>query len=304
MEWYNPRGSLVAIITPFKDGNLDLEAFTHLINWHAGLGTAAIVVAGTTGEASTMDYDEQVGIVAVAVEIAGDRIPIIAGTGSNNTLEAIKLTQGAKLVGACAGLSITPYYNKPTQNGLVKHFSAVAESSDLPMILYNVTSRTGVTLSVESMVELATRHENIVGIKEADGNMARMSSIFQAFGPGSDFMVYSGDDFTNFTAMALGARGTISVVANVLPLMMSNMWHAGGHLGHWMKAREIHFNLMPMCTAMFLETNPGPAKAALALMEKCTPEIRLPMTPLSQGNMEVLTRTLRHYKLIGPAVYR
>ncbi|MDD2915167.1 MAG: 4-hydroxy-tetrahydrodipicolinate synthase [Gallionella sp.] len=274
------KGSIVAIVTPMhEDGSLDLTAFRALIDFHVGQGTDGIVVVGTTGESPTVDVEEHEMLIQVAVEHSAGRIPVIAGTGANSTREAIELAAFSKKAGADASLSVVPYYNKPTQEGLYQHFKAIAEAVDMPHILYNVPGRTVADMSNDTVLRLA-QIPNIVGIKDATGNIERGSDLLQRAPEG--FAVYSGDDASTLALMLLGAHGTISVTANVAPKLMHEMCVAALN-GEVAKAREINFKLLGLHRHLFVEANPIPVKWAVARMGKMKNALRLPLTPLSLG---------------------
>jgi 4-hydroxy-tetrahydrodipicolinate synthase len=287
-------GSLIPIITPFKDGAVDEKRFVQLIEFHIAGGTDGIVPCGTTGESATLSHQEHERIIDICVEAVNHRVPVIAGTGSNNTCEAIKLTRCAKTAGADGALLITPYYNRPTQEGLYQHYRAIASEVDIPLILYNVPGRTGVNMLPETVARLAEL-PTIVGIKEATGSLRHVCDIIRLCGP--DFDVFSGDDFTNYAILTAGGRGIISVTANVVPERIAAMWDAFA-AGDYIKSREIHYELIPLHDAMFLETNPIPVKTALGLMGKINPEMRLPLSPLSPANLDKLKKVLANYRLL------
>ncbi|MGA8051367.1 MAG: 4-hydroxy-tetrahydrodipicolinate synthase [Burkholderiales bacterium] len=272
-------GSLVAIVTPMlEDGSLDLDSFRRLIDWHVAEGTDGIVVVGTTGESPTVDFDEHKALIRLAVEHAKGRIPIIAGTGGNSTAEAVELTESAKHAGATACLSVVPYYNKPTQEGLYRHFRAVAEKVGLPMVLYNVPGRTVADLQNDTVLRLA-QVPNIIGIKDATANIERGTDLVKR--APRDFAIYSGEDSTALALILLGGHGVISVTANVAPKLMHQMC-AAALVGDVKKAREINLRLLPLHQRLFLEANPIPVKWALAEMGMMSHGLRLPMTPLSE----------------------
>lgn len=272
------KGSLVAIVTPMHDdGSLDLERYRALIDWHIEQGTDGIVVVGTTGESPTVDFDEHRTLIRVAVEQAAGRIPVIAGTGANATREAIELSVYAKEVGADASLSVVPYYNKPTQEGLYQHFKAIAEAVDIPQILYNVPGRTVADISNDTVLRLA-EIPNIVGIKDATGNLERGADLLRR--APRDFAVYSGDDATGLALMLLGGHGVISVTANVAPKLMHEMCAAALE-GNLIRARELNNRLMGLHKYLFIEANPIPVKWALAELGLIRGGIRLPLTPLA-----------------------
>jgi 4-hydroxy-tetrahydrodipicolinate synthase len=271
-------GSIVAIVTPMhEDGSLDYPRLRNLIDWHVREGTDGIVIVGTTGESPTVDWDEHCELIRVAVEHSAGRIPVIAGTGANSTSEAVELTEYAKKVGATAGLSVVPYYNKPTQEGLYRHFKAIAEAVDLPMILYNVPGRTVADLGNDTALRLA-KVPGVIGIKDATGNIERGSDMVKRAPKG--FAVYSGDDASALALILLGGQGTISVTANVAPRLMHQMC-AAGLAGDAITAREINRRLLGLHRNLFVEANPIPVKWACAQMGLIGPGIRLPLTPLS-----------------------
>ncbi len=282
------EGSIVAIVTPIKNGCIDESAYLKLLDFHIKKGTDGIVTCGCTGEPATMAMEEHKSIVEKTVDFVEGRVPVIAGTGSNNTKEAIELTQFAEKAGADAALLITPYYNKPTPTGLYRHYKEVAENVSIPIILYNVPSRTGVSILPETVAELS-QIKNIVAIKEASGSIDQVSKILLLSECG--FIVLSGDDAMTLPVIALGGRGVISVAANVVPGRMHEMVEAGLR-NDWDKARGIYFSLLPLFKALFIETNPIPVKAALSLMKYIEPEWRLPLTPPMPENLEKIRRAM------------
>ncbi len=272
-------GSLVAIVTPMhEDGRLDMARFRELIDWHVAEGTDGIVVVGTTGESPTVDFDEHKELIRVAVDHAKGRIPVIAGTGGNSTAEAVELTESAKKAGATACLSVVPYYNKPTQEGLYRHFRKVAETADLPMIMYNVPGRTVADLANDTVMRLA-QVPGIIGIKDATANIERGTDLIKR--APRNFALYSGDDATALALILLGGHGTISVTANVAPRLMHEMC-AAALVGDVKKAREINLRLLALHQKLFVEANPIPVKWALAQMGRIEAGLRLPMTPLAE----------------------
>jgi 4-hydroxy-tetrahydrodipicolinate synthase len=283
-------GSIVAIVTPMRDdGKLDFPRFKTLMDWHIAEGTDGIVVVGTTGESPTVNFDEHKELIRVAVQHAAGRIPIIAGTGANSTAEAVELTESAKKAGATACLSVVPYYNKPTQEGLYRHFRAAAEAVDIPQIVYNVPGRTVADIANDTVLRLA-QLPNIVGIKDATANIERGSDLLRRVP--KDFAVYSGDDATGISLMLLGGHGIISVTANVAPRLMHQMCAAA--LAADVKlARELNFRLLPLHQKLFVEANPIPVKWALAQMGQIGPGLRLPLTPLSAQYHEIVIEALR-----------
>jgi len=271
-------GSLVAIVTPMhQDGTLDLAGFRKLIDWHIAEGTDGVVVVGTTGESPTVDFDEHKELIRVAVAHARGRIPVIAGTGGNSTAEAIELTESAKQAGATACLSVVPYYNKPTQEGLYRHFRKIAETVDLPMLLYNVPVRTVTDLQNDTVLRLA-QVPGIIGIKDATANMERGSDLIRR--APRNFAIYSGEDAGALALILLGGHGVISVTANVAPRLMREMC-AAALVGDVKKARELNLRLLPLHQRLFVETNPAPVKWAMAQMGLIEAGLRLPLAPLS-----------------------
>jgi 4-hydroxy-tetrahydrodipicolinate synthase len=296
-----PTGSIVAIVTPMhEDGRLDLPRFRALIDWHIAEGTDGIVVVGTTGESPTVDFDEHKELIRVAVEHSAGRIPIIAGTGGNSTVEAIELTESAKKAGANACLSVVPYYNKPTQEGMYRHFRAVAERVDIPHILYNVPSRTIADLANDTTLRLA-QVPNIVGIKDATASIERGSDLVRR--APKDFAVYSGDDASGLALIFMGGRGIISVPANIAPRQMHEMC-AAGLAGDVKRARELNFKLLGLHTRLFVEANPIPVKWAAAQLGLIGPGIRLPLTPLSAQFHDVVRDAMRQAELAPAAGLR
>ncbi|HSF69491.1 MAG TPA: 4-hydroxy-tetrahydrodipicolinate synthase [Nitrospira sp.] len=287
-------GSIVAIVTPFRKGKVDERAFADLIEWQIANGTNGIVPCGTTGESATLTHEEHHRVIKLTVEVVKGRVPVIAGTGSNSTDEAISLTQHAREAGADAALLITPYYNKPSQEGLYRHYKAVAEAVDLPLVLYNIPGRTGVNMLPATVARLAVM-KNIVGIKEGSGSVQQASDIAQACG--DRLTVLSGDDPLTLPMMAVGAKGVITVTANVMPKEMAQLV-ASFLAGRLDEARRIHFALSPLFAALFYETNPIPVKEALGMMGKIDPELRLPLCTMSADHRTQLARVLKEMQLI------
>lgn len=275
------RGTTVALITPFKsDFSLDEPRLRGLVDWHIEQGTDVILACGTTGESATLSHDEHHRVIELVIEQADARVPVLAGAGSNSTAEAISLTRHATKAGADAILSVGPYYNKPTQNGYYEHFKAIAESTDKPVLLYNVPGRTASNISAETTLRLA-EIPNIIGVKEASGNLSQIMSIL-ANRP-LDFLVLSGDDALTLAMMALGADGVISVIANQAPALLHKMVHAALD-GDWNKARELHYKLLPLMEFNFCESNPIPVKTACAMMGLVEEVVRLPLVRMSESN--------------------
>ncbi|MFH1640515.1 MAG: 4-hydroxy-tetrahydrodipicolinate synthase [Candidatus Omnitrophota bacterium] len=289
------KGSIVAIITPFRNGKLDEKKLRDLIEFHIKNGTNGIVPCGTTGESATLSFDEHDRVIEITIEQAAKRVPVIAGTGSNSTEEAVMLTKHAAKAGADASLQVSPYYNRPTQKGLYEHFKAIAESVNIPIVLYNIASRTGVNIEPETIAKLARDCKNIVGVKEASGSLDQMSRI-KALCPG-DFNLISGDDSLTLPVLSIGGTGVISVVANIVPRDVANLI-GEFEKGNFKKAKEIHFRLLPLIKAMFIETNPIPVKTAMGLMGMCEPGLRLPMCGMLPENLEKLKKALKEYGLL------
>jgi 4-hydroxy-tetrahydrodipicolinate synthase len=289
------RGAFVAIITPFRDGRIDEQGLVDLIEFQLASGSHGIVPCGTTGESATMSHAEHHRVVELTIQTVNGRVPVLAGTGSNSTAESIELTRHAKEAGADGALMITPYYNKPSQEGLYQHFKAVAEAVDIPIILYNVPSRTSVNMLPETVARCA-RIDNIAGIKEATGSLQQVSELVQLCPPA--FAILSGDDFTAMPTVAVGGSGVISVTSNVAPGEMAAMMDAA-LAGDYARARELHYRLLPLMTAMFLDTNPVPAKAALAMLGRIgSPAVRLPLVETTQSNLTKLKTVLAEQGLL------
>jgi len=274
------QGSMVALVTPMRaDGSIDEDAFARLIEWQIAEGTHGIIPVGTTGESPTLSHDEHKRVVELAIQVARRRIPVIAGAGSNSTAEAIHLAQHAKKAGADAVLVVTPYYNKPTQDGLLRHYTAIADEADIPVIIYNIPGRSVIDMSVETMARLA-KHRNIVGVKDATANLTRPLHTTRACG--AEFAQLSGEDHTAIAYLASGGHGCISVTANVAPRLCSEM-HLAWQAGDVKKAMAIQARLVPLHDAMFVESNPGPVKYAASLLGFGTATCRLPMAPIAEA---------------------
>lgn len=287
-------GSMVAIVTPFHNGAIDEEKLRELIAFQIENGTSAIVPCGTTGESATLTHEEHSRVVSITIEAVQKKVPVIAGTGSNSTQEAIQLTQRAKKSGADAALLITPYYNKPTQEGLYLHYQAVAEAVDIPIILYNVPGRTSVNLLPQTVERLA-QIENIVGIKEASGSLSQVTEIIQRCG--DKIVVVSGDDALTLPVLAVGGAGVISVAANIIPDRMAELVNSFQQ-GNWSRARDLNLDLNQLFQALFYETNPIPVKTALFLMGKIRKEFRLPLSDMSEWNLSRLKEVMINYQLL------
>lgn len=289
------KGSIVAIVTPFKNGKFDEKKFRELIDFQIKNGTSGIVPCGTTGESATLSFDEHERVIEIAIEQAKKRVPVIAGTGSNSTDEAVALTKYAASAGADASLQVSPYYNRPTQKGLYDHFKAIADSVRIPIILYNIASRTGVNIEPETIAKLALSCKNIVAVKEASGNLDQMSRI-KALCP-ANFQLISGDDSLTLPVLAIGGTGVISVAANIVPAATADLVNTFLE-GDIKEAQRIHYKLLPLIKALFIETNPIPVKAAMGLLGMCEPDLRLPMSPILPENQEKLKKALVDYGLL------
>ncbi len=285
-------GSIVAMVTPFKDGEVDYDKLGELVDFHVDNGTNAIIPCGTTGESPTLTHSEHGEVVGKVIEVSNGRIPVIAGSGSNNTSEAISLTRHAKEAGADASLIITPYYNKPTQQGLYDHYKAILDEVDIPIIIYNVPSRTGVSISPETVARLY-EFNNIVAIKEATGDIDQASHILNL----CDINVLSGDDSLTLPIMSVGGKGVVSVLANILPREVSELTSSILN-GEIENSQKQHINLFPLCKAMFIETNPIPVKTAMKLLGRLNGEMRLPLCNMSVENERQLKKALQEYGLI------
>ena len=289
------QGSFVAMVTPFKNGTVDETKVRELVEFHVAHGTDGLIPCGTTGESPTLSHDEHKRVVEAVIGAARGRIRVVAGTGSNSTAEAIDLTRHAEKAGAAGALVVNPYYNKPTQEGLYRHFRAVAESVAIPILVYNIQSRTAVNVETATLERLVRDAKNVTGVKEASGSLDQMSQVIAACGP--DFWVLSGDDNITLPLLAIGGHGVVSVIANILPRETADMVHAALD-GDWKRARDLHYRLFPMARAAFLETNPIPIKEAMAMAGMIEPEFRLPMCRMSDANRERLRAVLTQYSLV------
>lgn len=289
------QGAMVAIVTPFRDGRIDETTLRQLIEFQIANGTHGIVPCGTTGESATLSFSEHERVVEITVEQANKRVPVIAGTGSNNTEEAIRLTRHAKSAGADGALMITPYYNKPTQEGLYRHYRTVAEKVDIPIILYNIPGRTAVNMEPNTVARLA-EIDNIVGIKEGSGSLKQVTDIIALCD--ERFVVVSGEDYLTYPMLCVGGKGVISVVSNVAPRDMADLCNLSFD-GNFAEAKNLFYRMLPICHALFYETNPAPVKAALLMMKMIpSDEVRLPLVPMSVANRERLRADLQAYGLI------
>jgi 4-hydroxy-tetrahydrodipicolinate synthase len=283
------KGSLVALITPFRDGKVDEKAFQSFVDWQIEQGTEGVVPCGTTGESPTLSHAEHKRVVELCVDVAKGRVPVVAGAGSNSTEEAIDFTRHAKQVGADAALVVTPYYNKPTQEGLYQHYKAIADAVDLPIIIYNIPARCVIDMSVATMARLA-KLPNIVGVKDATNDLARPLRTRMAIGP--EFSMLSGEDVTAIAFLGQGGDGCISVTANVAPRACADM-HQAWRRGETAAAMKINERLLPLHDALFCETSPAPVKYACSLLAKSTPDVRLPLVPASAQAQEQVRAAMR-----------
>jgi 4-hydroxy-tetrahydrodipicolinate synthase len=288
-------GAFTAIVTPFRNGSIDEEAYRQLIEWQLEQGIDGLVPCGTTGESATLSHEEHEKVIGICIDQVKKRVPVLAGAGSNNTVEAIRLLKFAKKTGADAGLMISPYYNKPTQDGIFRHFKAIAAECDLPMIVYNVPGRTGSNVAASTMVRMYNEIPSVIGCKEASADLCQISDILD--GCDDKFSLLSGDDFTVLPTLAVGGTGVISVVSNFMPKDMHDMC-AAWFAGKTEEAKKLHYKLLPLAHACFLESNPIPVKRALALMGKIADEIRLPLCPLAAANDEKLKAVLKKAGLV------
>ena len=289
-------GAFTALVTPFKNGQVDEEKYRELIEWQITEGINGLVPCGTTGESATLSHSEHEKIIKICIDQVKKRVPVIAGAGSNNTKEAIDLTRFAKSAGADAALSITPYYNKPTQEGLVAHFKAIAKEVSIPTFVYNVPGRTGVNVAPATMARIYKEIPDVIGVKEATGDVLQASNIMELVD--DKFILLSGDDFVLVPLMSIGCKGVISVVSNLVPKAFAQMC-AAGNAGNTKLAKELHYKMTALCRACFLETNPIPVKTALSYMGKMTLEFRLPLVPLAAANDATLRDVLQKSKLIA-----
>jgi 4-hydroxy-tetrahydrodipicolinate synthase len=289
------KGIYTALVTPFKDGKLDEKAFKNLIEFQLKGGINGVVPCGTTGEAPTLSFEEHEKVIELAVKYVNGKVPVIAGTGSNSTQEAIELTKGAKKLGANFCLLTTPYYNKPTQEGLYQHFKTIADAVNIPLILYNIPGRTGINMTPETVFRLS-RIKNIVGIKEAAGSLAQVSDIYRL--TKGKFTILSGDDNLFLPMMSVGSVGVISVLSNIMPKELQSLYRAFLIEKNIRKAMDIHTRLMPLFQGMFVETNPIPIKEAMAYMGMIKKEFRLPLCPLSEANSRFMKVLLNEYGLL------
>lgn len=286
------KGSIVALVTPFKNGGVDEKKIKELIEFHIKNGTNGILPCGTTGESPTLSSEEHKRVIEVCIEASAGRVAVLAGTGSNSTSEAITLTEHAAKAGADGALIVTPYYNKPSQEGLYRHFKAIADAVDIPIILYNIAGRTAKNIETSTVVRLANDCKNIIGVKEASGSLDQMQSV--KISCPKDFILFSGDDALTLPVLSIGGAGVISVVANIIPADTAQLVKLfnEGKIG---EARELHFKMLPLIKAMFIETNPIPVKTAMEFLGYCSGELRLPLCEMSEENISKLQIALKDY---------
>ncbi len=287
-------GSMVALVTPFKDGRTDWESLEGLVEFHVKNGTNGIVPCGTTGESATLSHQEHDDVVKAVVKSVKKRVPVIAGTGSNSTAEAIRLTQEAEKAGADGALLISPYYNRPTQEGIYQHYKKVASEVGIPLIVYNIPGRTGSKIEPETLARLS-EIKNVAGVKEATGSVDQAIDVLRLCR--ESFAVLSGEDSLTFSLMALGGKGVISTVANIVPKEMADLTNACLK-GDWEKGKKLQLKLVPLIRAVFVETNPIPIKTALSIMGKCRGDLRLPLPPMAEGNLKKLREAMTGFGLI------
>lgn len=289
------EGTTVAIVTPFKNGEVDEQTLRDLVEFHVEKGTSAVLPCGTTGESPTLSHEEHDKVIEICIDACKGRIPILAGTGSNSTAEAIRLTKHAADAGADGALVVTPYYNKPMQEGLYQHFKAVAESVDIPIVLYNIPGRCSRNIEPETMCRLATDCKNIIGVKEAAGSLEQMQKIIDICP--KDFIVLSGDDAMTLPLLKIGGKGVVSVVANFIPQDVNAMIDAYNS-GNEDEAQAMHDKMLPLIESMFCETNPAPVKTAMEMLNMCSADLRLPMWPITEKSRAKVKNALINYELL------
>ncbi len=290
------KGATVAIVTPFKDGAVDYETLRSLVEFQIKHGTNAILPCGTTGESPTLDHDEHAKVIETCIDAAADRVPILAGTGSNSTKEAIDLTAHAAKAGASGALVVTPYYNKPTQKGLYRHFKAVADSVQIPIILYNIAGRTATNIETDTVAKLASDCKNIIGVKEASGSLDQAQSV--RLSCGKDFLILSGDDALTLPILGIGGSGVVSVLSNIIPGDIVNVINTFNE-GKIDEARELHYKILPLAKAMFVESNPQPVKKAMEFLGLCGGETRLPLCEMDDKNIASVKKALEAYGILN-----
>ncbi len=293
------KGSLVPLVTPFCEGRVDENRVLELLGWQLESGSHGVVVAGTTGEPDALSLEEREGLIELIVKAARRRAPVLAGTGTNNLSETLRLTEFAKRVGADGALVVVPYYIRPTQEGLYRYFRTIADAVDIPIVLYNIPGRAAANLEPPTIARLARDCRNIVGVKEANKDFEHVNRVIHACGP--NFHVYSGIELLCFPMLAIGGAGHISATANVLPREVARLYDLVA-AGNWDAARELHYHLLPLNDVLFVETNPVPVKTALGLMGKIDPEVRLPLVPMTPDHLDQLKRVLSQYGLLTQPV--
>lgn len=289
-------GSFVALVTPFRDGKVDEAKLRELVDFQIANKTDGLIPCGTTGESATLTYEEHDRVVEIVIDQARGRVPVVAGTGSNSTHEALELTQHAAAAGADACLVVVPYYNKPTQKGLIEHYSALAKAVEIPIVIYNIPGRTGINMLPATVVELARRFPNIAGVKESTGNLDQTTELAAALKDRKDFAIFSGDDSLTLPILAAGGRGVISVLANIAPRDTHELCAAFAR-GDLKKAQALHWKMFPLIKALFIESNPAPVKTAMELLGLCSSELRLPMVPVAPETRKKVAQALKDYGL-------
>ncbi len=290
------RGSIVALVTPFKDGRVDEDKLRELVEFHIKNGTNGIVPCGTTGESPTLNHEEHNRVIEVCIEATAGRVPVIAGTGSNSTAEALSLTQRAAKAGADAALVVAPYYNKPSQEGLYQHFKTIADNADIPIVLYNIAGRAAINIETKTVVRLANDCKNIIGVKEASGSLTQMQDV-KRLCP-DDFILLSGDDMLTVPLLSIGGVGVISVVANIIPADTAKVIQLFDE-GKFRESQELHYKIFPLAQSMFVDSNPGPVKYACELMGLCSGELRLPLWAISEVNRAKVKQALQNYGVLS-----
>jgi 4-hydroxy-tetrahydrodipicolinate synthase len=290
------RGSIVPVVTPFKDGALDLDGLADLLEWQIESGSHGVSVQGTTGEPSSLTLDERKQVIKVAAEIVNKRVPFVAGSASTNHAESIELSRYAQDVGADALLFISPYYCRPSQEGIYQHFDALSKCVDVPVILYNIPGRTAVNIEIDTVARLKDANDNIIGVKESNKDFEHINRLLHRMG--RDFLVYSGIELLCYPIIAIGGAGFVSATGNLMPAKVASLYNLV-QAGKWQEAQDLHYAMMTLNDAIFMEINPVPVKTALGMMGKISPEVRLPLSPLSEGNREKLRQILIDYKLIS-----
>jgi len=289
------RGSIVPVVTPFKNGALDLDGLAGLIEWQIESGSHGVSVQGTTGEPSSLTLDERKQVIKTAAEVVNKRVPFVAGSASTNHAESIELSSYAQDVGADAVLFISPYYCRPSQEGIYQHFDALSKSVDVPVILYNIPGRTAVNIEIDTVARLKEANDNIIGVKESNKDFEHINRLLHRMG--RDFLVYSGIELLCYPIIAIGGAGFVSATGNLMPGKVASLYNLVQE-GKWQEAQDLHYAMMTLNDAIFMEINPVPVKAALGMMGKISPEVRLPLSPLSDSNREKLRKILIDYKLI------